>query len=77
LLVANLGDGTINAFNPNTGAFLGQLLQQDATAISEPEIGEIRFGDDQHGEAANSLYFGVGSTASSGLIGRIDVAPAS
>jgi uncharacterized protein (TIGR03118 family) len=77
LLIANVGDGTINAFNPNTGAFVGQLTQPDGTAISEPEIGGIAFGSGQHMEASNSLYFSVGSTATTGLIGRIDLAPGS
>jgi uncharacterized protein (TIGR03118 family) len=39
LLVGNFGDGTINAFNPTTGAALGALTDQNGNTIRYPDFG--------------------------------------
>ncbi|HTF63149.1 MAG TPA: TIGR03118 family protein [Edaphobacter sp.] len=44
LLVGNFGDGVINVYNPNTYAFLGQLIDSTGKAISNPSLWEIVFG---------------------------------
>ena len=33
LLVGNFGDGRINAYDPNTGAFVGTLTEKDGTPL--------------------------------------------
>jgi uncharacterized protein (TIGR03118 family) len=44
LMVGNFGDGVINVYNPNTYAFLGQLIDSTGKAISNPSLWEIVFG---------------------------------
>src|SRR5207249_2033400 len=44
LLVGNFGDGRINAFNPNTGAFLGQLMDVGNQPISIDGLWSLTFG---------------------------------
>jgi hypothetical protein len=44
LLVGNFGDGIINAYNPTTFAFVGQLTDGTGKALSYPSLWEITFG---------------------------------
>lgn len=44
LLVGNFGDGHINAFNPTTGAFLGQLTAGDGTPLVIDKLWGLFFG---------------------------------
>src|SRR5262249_4665278 len=77
ILIGNVeGAGDINAFDPATGAFLGQLQHPDGTPIAIPGLWDLTFGG---GSPANGLskqlYFAVGPTApdpaGNGLFGRI------
>ncbi len=43
LLVGNFGDGTINAFDLTTGAFLGQLKDSNGAVITNPSLWELLF----------------------------------
>src|SRR5262249_54560482 len=45
LLVGNFGDGTINAYNPTTGAFVGQLLDDNGNAIQIGGLWGLAFGN--------------------------------
>src|SRR6202790_2374916 len=38
ILVGNFGDGTISAFNPTTGAFMGQLTDSSNNALVNPGL---------------------------------------
>lgn len=60
LLVGNLGDGHINAFNASTGAFLGSLADPYGRAIVIPGLWGIGFGNDHSSGKANALYFASG-----------------
>jgi uncharacterized protein (TIGR03118 family) len=61
LLVGNFGDGRINAFNPATGAFLGQLADDSGgQAISIEGLWGLKFGNGGNGGDANTLYFAAG-----------------
>jgi hypothetical protein len=44
VLVGNFGDGRINAFDPVTGAFLGQLRDESGNAITIMACGDWRSG---------------------------------
>jgi uncharacterized protein (TIGR03118 family) len=54
LLVGNFGDGTINAFNPNTGEFLGQLKDPQGNVIHIDGLWGLAFG------ASDALWFAAG-----------------
>jgi uncharacterized protein (TIGR03118 family) len=66
LLVANFGDGTINAFNPNTGAFAGTLNDPTGKPISFPGIWGLLFGNGGSGGDPATLYFTAGIAGPSG-----------
>ena len=77
LLVGNFGDGAINAFNPTTGAFLGQLTDAAGKVIQIDGLWGLAFGN---GPAGPSLYFTAGpGDEDHGLLGviRPDVSAAS
>jgi uncharacterized protein (TIGR03118 family) len=61
LLVGNLADGHINAFNPTTGAFLGWLADPAGKPISIPALWGIGFGNDHSSGKANALYYASGT----------------
>ena len=60
LLVGNFGNGRINAFNPATGALLGQLADDSGHAISIEGLWGLKFGNGGSGGDANTLYFAAG-----------------
>ena len=72
LLVGNFGDGHINAFNPNTGAFLGALRDQRDRVIAIDGLWALAFGNGNVAGAPNTLFFtaGIGDEAH-GLFGSI------
>ena len=72
LLVANFGDGRINAFNPTTGQFLGQLSDASGHPITNVGIWGITFGNGAGGTSKNTLYFAAGiDNENDGLLGAI------
>lgn len=74
LLVANFGDGKINAYNPSTGAFAGTLARTDGTPIVIDGLWGIAFGNGINNQPTNTLFFTAGpSDEKHGLYGRIDV----
>jgi uncharacterized protein (TIGR03118 family) len=73
LLVGNFGDGTINAFDPLTDAFEGQLKKSGST-ISISGLWGIGFGNGANAGPLNALYFAAGIEGEDhGLFGRIRV----
>jgi uncharacterized protein (TIGR03118 family) len=48
LLIGNVEDGKINAFDPNTGAFLGPLTNPGGDPIIIPGLWELSFGGGPH-----------------------------
>jgi uncharacterized protein (TIGR03118 family) len=78
LLVGNFGDGTIDAFDPATGAFLGQLHATNGQVLKIDNLWGLSFGNGLLGQPANSLFFTSGPGGEQhGLYGRIDAAPMS
>lgn len=72
LLVANSGDGHINAYNPTTGAFLGALLDPSANPITIDGLRGITFGNDLSAGDVNTLFFTAGpNNHTHGLFGAI------
>ena len=71
LLVGNFGDGTINAFDPTSFAFQGQLKDATGNPIQNDRLWEILFGQDGTGDP-NTLYFSAGvNNEKGGLFGAI------
>src|SRR5262249_13067806 len=85
LLVGNFGfgDGKINAYDPNTGAFLGNLTDANGAPIAIEGLWALAFGNGGSGGDTNALYFtaGINRTgpnsfgAADGLFGSIRVDP--
>jgi hypothetical protein len=82
LLVGNFGDGRINAFDPKTGAFLGQLTDRSGNPITIKGLWGLRFGNGGSGGDPNTLYFAAGIPGPAGMVedhglfGSISVVPA-
>jgi uncharacterized protein (TIGR03118 family) len=60
LLVGNLGDGLINAYDITTGAFKGQLATPAGQPIVLKGLWGLNFGNGGTGGTANVLYFTSG-----------------
>jgi uncharacterized protein (TIGR03118 family) len=59
ILIGNFGDGTINAFDPATGNFIGQLRDLSGNTIVNPGLWALSFRNDGVGDP-NTLYFTAG-----------------
>jgi uncharacterized protein (TIGR03118 family) len=62
LLVGNFGfgDGKINAYDPNTGQFLGNLTDANGNPLAIEGLWAIAFGNGGSGGDKNALYFAAG-----------------
>ena len=60
LLVGNFGDGLINAFDPGTGAFLGQIQDDKCNPIVIEGLWGLKFGNGGNGGDPDTLYFTAG-----------------
>jgi uncharacterized protein (TIGR03118 family) len=56
ILIGNVGDGTINAFDPTSGNFVGKLIDGDGNDIVEVGLHALAFRADGFGDP-NTLYF--------------------
>lgn len=76
LLVANLGDGTVVAFDQTTGNFINQLKDPWGQDISIDRVWGLTFGNGVSLGDAHSLYFTAGPNfENDGLFGKLTVAP--
>jgi hypothetical protein len=74
LLVGNLGDGKINAFDATTGKLVGPISDSHADPIAVPGLWGIAFGNDSSSQPHNTLFFAAGTNeGTDGEYGRIDV----
>ena len=74
ILIGNFGDGTINAFDPTSGTFLGQLKDQAGAGITNTSLWGLVFGAGGTGDS-NTLYFTAGlAHEGHGLFGAITAA---
>ena len=60
LLIGNLGDGRITAYDRNTGAIKGQLADSTGKVIALPGLWGLRFGNGGQGGTKGVLYFTSG-----------------
>lgn len=80
LLVGNFGDGTINAFDPITGQFLGQMQDTAGNPISIEGLWSLQFGNGGLAGNPNTLFFtagisGGGTVEDHGLFGDLQPVP--
>jgi uncharacterized protein (TIGR03118 family) len=74
LLVANAGDGTIAAFDPESGRPLGLLTRLGGAALVLDGLHGIAFGNGALGQPSRALFFTAGpQDGRHGLLGRIDL----
>jgi uncharacterized protein (TIGR03118 family) len=72
LLVGNFGNGWINAFDPNTGAWIGFLQNNAGHPLAIDGLWALAFGGGGVSGNLNQLYFTAGpEDESHGLFGRL------
>ncbi|MBS1191242.1 MAG: hypothetical protein H6R10_3034 [Rhodocyclaceae bacterium] len=73
LLVANVGDGKINAYDPASGEFKGEIRGTDSRPLAIDGLWGICFGNGVRDQPTNALFFTAGPAgANHGLYGRIE-----
>ena len=74
LWIGNFGNGHINAFDPDSGKFLGKVRDHKGKAILIDGLWTITFGSNNgNGGAANTLYFTAGPNGETdGLFGSLN-----
>jgi uncharacterized protein (TIGR03118 family) len=76
LLVGNFGDGKINAFNPENGAFLGVLRDLQGHTLAIDGLWTITFGNGGSTGPRNALFFSAGPNhEADGLFGVLTIIP--
>lgn len=72
LLVGDFGDGRINAFNPETGAWLGTINDANGNPFAAAGLWALAFGNGGNGGEPHTLYFTAGLNAEAdGLFGSL------
>jgi uncharacterized protein (TIGR03118 family) len=78
LIVGNLGDGRVNAFNPSTGAFAGTYADATLAPVSIPGLRDLAFGSVDGGLAGpiSTLFAASGPNAGAdGLLSSLSESP--
>ncbi len=76
LLVGNLVDGTISAFNPANGEFLGQLADSKSKKLTIPGLWALLGGEGALNAKSGAVYFTAGPMGyAAGLFGLIEAGP--
>jgi uncharacterized protein (TIGR03118 family) len=74
ILVGNFGDGSISAFDPTSGAFLGTLASLSGTIVNSG-LWALNFRAPGSGFDPNALFFNAGiNNEADGLFGEVTVA---
>jgi uncharacterized protein (TIGR03118 family) len=71
ILVGNFRGGTIAAFNPLTGRYLGNVLNADGSDVSIGGLWALAFGNGGSSGPGNSLFFTAGAHSENGLFGTL------
>ena len=76
LLVGNFGDGYINVYDPNTHAYLGQVLDASNTPLAVDGLWALSPGNDMFAGSSHLLYFTAGPNEEThGLFGVLTPVP--
>jgi hypothetical protein len=86
VLIGNFGDSHVNAFDPTTGKFLGQLTDSQGNPLvlnggfketNTEGLWGIGFGNGSGGAGTATLFFATGiNMENDGLFGKVNVATA-
>jgi uncharacterized protein (TIGR03118 family) len=72
LLIGNVGDGHINAYDTASGGFLGPLADDNDVPLAIPTLWALTFGNGHEGGATDTLFFAAGvNYEQHGLFGAI------
>jgi uncharacterized protein (TIGR03118 family) len=72
LLVGNFGNGSINAFNPKTGSFIGTLTLATGQIFHVEDLWALEFGNGHAAGPTNTLFFTAGpNNERDGLFGSL------
>jgi len=72
LWIGNFGDGQINAFNPDSGAFIDKVRDPNGKPLVIDGLWALRVGNGGNGGLANTLYFTAGpNDEKDGLFGSL------
>jgi uncharacterized protein (TIGR03118 family) len=72
ILVGQFRGGTVAAFNPVTGRFLGNMLNPDGSTLNIDGLWALRFGNDAAAGPATTLFFTAGPGGEvNGLFGTL------
>jgi uncharacterized protein (TIGR03118 family) len=71
ILIGNIGDGTINAFDPTSGQFVGQLLDGNGVALAEVGLHALGFRADGFGDRDTLYFTSQFNNENDGLFGAI------
>lgn len=72
LLVGNFRGGTIAAYNPLTGRFLGNVLNPDGTTLNIDGLWALEFGNGGRSGPGNTMFFTAGPDhETNGLFGTL------
>jgi uncharacterized protein (TIGR03118 family) len=74
LLVGNFGNGHINAYDPNSGAHLGQLTKSNGRPVVIDRLWGLRVGNGNAAKTSELLFSAGPNEESHGLLGKIVVA---
>jgi uncharacterized protein (TIGR03118 family) len=74
LLVGNLGDGRINAFDPNTGRFLGPLRSASGCPITIDGLWGLQVGTAAFGGPSSVIYSAGPGVYLQGVVGELNPA---
>jgi uncharacterized protein (TIGR03118 family) len=73
VLIGNFGNGHINAFDPDSGRFLGKVRDPKGKVILIDGLWTIMFGNGGNGGATGTLYFTAGANGEQdGLFGSLN-----
>jgi uncharacterized protein (TIGR03118 family) len=76
VLIGNFGDGTIAAFNPVTGSFMGNMLNPEGSVLKIDGLWALGFGNDANAGGAFVLFFTAGiNDEKDGLFGTLTPIP--
>jgi uncharacterized protein (TIGR03118 family) len=74
ILVGNFGDGTINAFDPTSGLFVGTVKMPNGAPFVQAGLWGIAFGNGLDSQPVNTLFYAAGpNDEADGVYGRLDV----
>jgi len=73
LLVGNFGDGAIHAYDPSSGALVGQLTTAAATPLLILGLWDLKVGPTGTPDLSNTLYFTAGPSGEAhGVFGKLE-----